>query len=352
MCIMKAELKDLSLNLLHPNPYRDLATYPWVEEKIDTLMASYRAVGIFEGVIARPVGDHYELWFGHHRHEAAKRSGIKSMPVIVRDATDEMMIKSMAHENAEDFGTDFLIQLNTWEGGIKYLTAFARGPAKIPEALEIARLLGMTREDDKGKHGDRLNDVAMACQSAHALITAGHLERRDLRGLSTHAARELTGAMLSQMKLVENMGKLTKADSKSVAHGKKFVSTAGKHAAEKVRKGITPTSGIRMEVHANTFTSAAKQAKEDSRQLPLLGAFAEALRRHLAKILNDDYAAEKLAQIHKAIGQITLEEDHASVRGVQFELGEVVKRAERWSKRITPSREKVVSLKQLEDKNG
>src|SRR5262245_20019782 len=190
---MNAYIANIAIELLKPNPYRNLETYPWDEDKITALMRSYKEIGIFTGITVRPMKDgNFEKWFGHHRQEAAERMGFKAIPVIVEDATDEQMIKAMAHENGEDYSSDFLIQLNTWEGGIQFLRA---SRAENPEALDIARLLGMTREDKTGKHGDRINDVAQACNAAHALILSGHLDRNDLRDLNVSAARELTGAM-------------------------------------------------------------------------------------------------------------------------------------------------------------
>ena len=345
---MIAKIVNVPIGKIKPNPYRNLATYPWDEDKVADLQRSYAEVGMWEGVIARPAGSNYEIPFAHTRMEAARRSKFREVAIIVRDLTDEQMIKMMAHENSEDYSTNFIVQLNTWEGGIQYLTETSRPAAKKLEALEIARLLGMTRPDDSGKHGDRLSMVAEACNAAHSLINAGHLNRSDLNGLSIKAARELTQAMLSQMERIDKMAKVSKAPATSVQKAKGYVSTAGKSAAKRTKAGEVATTNIRTEVNANAFGNAAK-ARKGNTPVPLLAAFADALCRSLTKTLNDDYASEKLEQIAKAVSQITMEEDHAAIRRVQFELVEVGKRADRWNKRITPSREKVVSLKQVED---
>ena len=346
---MTAQIANLPIGKLKPNPYRNLATYPWNEDKLSDLQKSYAEIGMWEGIIARPADGAYEIPFAHHRVEAAKRSGFKDVPVIVKDLTDEQMIKMMAHENSEDYTTNFIVQLNTWEGGIQYLTEVSRDSAKKFEALEIARLLGMTRTDDGGKHGDRLNEVAQACNAAHALIAAGHMDRKDLAGLSVSSARELTQAMLSQMERIDKMARITKAPAASVEKAKGYVSKAGKVTAKRTKQGQVATRNIRTEVNSNAFTNAANARKANA-ALPLLKAFADALCKSLTKTLNDDYAAEKLGQIAKAVAQITLEEDRAAVRRVQFELVEVRKRADRWHTRITPVNEKLVPLKQLEDR--
>jgi hypothetical protein len=341
-------IESVPIGKLRHNPYRNLDTYPWDEEKIGDLIKSYAEVGMWEGVIARPAGDNFEIPFAHHRIEAAKRAGYASVAVIVRPLTDEQMIKMMAHENSEDYSTNFIVQLNTWEGGIQYLQGIARYSAQNPEPLAIARLLGMTRADDR-REQDRINEVAQACNAAHALITAGHMDRSDLAGLSVAAARELTQAMLSQMERIDKLAKVSQSPAESVKKAKGFVSKAGKSTAKRAKKGEVSTKSIRTEVNANAFTNAAK-ARKGNAPLPLLKAFADALCRSLSKILHDDYAAEKLDQVAKAVAQISLEEDRAAVRRVQFELVEVRKRADRWHTRITPVNEKLVPLKQLEDR--
>ena len=98
---------------------RLLKTYPFNERKIETLCRSIKDVGLWEGVIARRKGNRFELAFGHHRREAARRSKLKTIPVIVRDLSDEQMLQFMGRENAEDYNADFLVMLETWEATAK-----------------------------------------------------------------------------------------------------------------------------------------------------------------------------------------------------------------------------------------
>ena len=67
--------------------------------------------------------------------------------MIVRDMTDKKMLQFMGRESGEDYGTDFLTMLNTWEGGIKFSNQNS-GPFR---EIDIARLLGWTEADTSGK---------------------------------------------------------------------------------------------------------------------------------------------------------------------------------------------------------
>jgi len=101
----KEHLVNIKLSEIKPNPNRDLKFNPYNEEKITALMASIGETGFWTNVIVRksPDGKGYEQAYGHHRIEAARRSGIKEADFVVRDLDENMMLKMMELENQEDY---------------------------------------------------------------------------------------------------------------------------------------------------------------------------------------------------------------------------------------------------------
>ncbi len=100
---MILKLKDISCN-----PYRDLKFNPLVEAKIAELMASIQTTGYWENVVCRKNKDtgKYEIACGgHHRLEAAKRSGIVEASFIIKDFTDAQMLQAMDAENREVYAS-------------------------------------------------------------------------------------------------------------------------------------------------------------------------------------------------------------------------------------------------------
>ena len=99
------KLVNIKLSDIRPNPNRDLKFNPFNEEKIAALMASIGETGFWTNVIVRksPDGKGYEQAYGHHRIEAARRSGIKEADFVVRDLDENMMLKMMELENQEDY---------------------------------------------------------------------------------------------------------------------------------------------------------------------------------------------------------------------------------------------------------
>ena len=110
-----ATLSYVSLSSIEPNPFRDLKTHPFDKRKLDALERSIEHVGLWEGLIGRRAGHGYQLAFGHHRLEAARSRKLTTVPLIIRDLTDEEMVGFMGRENMEDFNSDFLVMLTSWE---------------------------------------------------------------------------------------------------------------------------------------------------------------------------------------------------------------------------------------------
>jgi ParB family chromosome partitioning protein len=92
----------LPIDRLHDNPYQPRSTTQ--EEALDELAAVIRSQG-FQGVLtARPHPErkgHYQLTAGHRRREASRRIGISTLPIIVRELTDEEMVTLAITENIQ-----------------------------------------------------------------------------------------------------------------------------------------------------------------------------------------------------------------------------------------------------------
>jgi hypothetical protein len=69
------------------------------------------------------------------------------------DLSDKQMLQFMGRENGEDYNSDFVIMLNTWDGAAAYFRAISR---KSAQPIEIARLLGWVRlRNEQGREGQQ-----------------------------------------------------------------------------------------------------------------------------------------------------------------------------------------------------
>jgi len=97
------ELRQLSTELIEPNPHQPRATFH--EDTLLALAASIRLRGVLQPVLVRPLaGGRYELIAGERRWRAARVAELPTIPAIVRRHDDAAslevaLIENMAREN-------------------------------------------------------------------------------------------------------------------------------------------------------------------------------------------------------------------------------------------------------------
>jgi ParB-like chromosome segregation protein Spo0J len=335
------EIQNVKISSIDSNPMRKLAEYQFIERKLEALQRSYKEVGIWPGIIARKKGAHYQLAFGHHRVEAAKRAKHAELPLIVRELSDKEMIQYLGRENLEDYNADFLIMLETWQAAIEFSRAGI--PRASSEPLEIARLLGWTSARSEERRGtDELNDTAKACHSANALIIGGHVAKDDLRDMTVAAAKALCGRAHSHIEHIDKMAAEQKIPARDATAAKKRVGKATRFVAKDYRAENIGIKDLRGSVDKHTYREDVKAGRGS----PLFAAFAKSLANSIHKMLTDDQAAAQLYEMEQNLDNLELEEDKAALRKVDFALAEHEIATGNWRKRLAPSG-KVIPLRLL-----
>jgi len=337
-----ATLSYVSLCSIEPNPFRDLKTHSFDKRKLEALERSIEHVGLWEGLIGRRAGQGYQLAFGHHRLEAARKTKLTTVPLIIRDLTDEDMVGFMGRENMEDFNSDFLVMLASWEAARKFLIP---SEIKAAQPLEIARLLGWTRVVGKQ---DSLNNLASACNAAATLINAGHFARDDLSGMSVSAAREIVERAQSRMEMLDKLGKMGNRPAAEIARDKKHVVTAARTVAKDVREGSINQRNIRSAIDYRAVKSSTAKGKAS----PLFAAFSKEVADSIHRMLVSDNTSVKLSEMEKALPQVTMEEDHATLRRIDFALAEHGEVTAKWRSRLLPKGGHIIPLKLLKKADG
>lgn len=336
--IVDAAIKEIAIN-----PYRRLHAYPYIASKLEALQRSIAEVGLWPSVIARPLKDRlwrYEMAFGHHRIEAARRSGLAKVPLIVEDLTDKQMLQYMGRENLEDYNAVFLIQLESWEAALKSKLVPHRS-GKTPQSIDVARLLGWTVIHSKNG-SIQLNHTARACGAVFALVEGGYNSRDDFAGLTVQDAQLMAERALARMEQVEKTGRASERPVRETEQAKRHIGRAVKTTADQVRGGTVTDRDIRGRVDFNAFAQGRKSPTI------LFAVMANAVADSLKRTLQNDSDAEKLAEIEKVLSEITQLEDWEGLRRIDVELFNLAERAQGWKKRLTPSREKIVQFTRLE----
>lgn len=95
----KPKVDELPLDKLKPfknHPFKVME-----DEEMERLKESIRVSGVLLPALARPTEDGYELISGHRRLAACRALGMGTMPVIVRNLTDEEAIITMVDSNLQ-----------------------------------------------------------------------------------------------------------------------------------------------------------------------------------------------------------------------------------------------------------
>ena len=95
----KPKVDELPLDEL--KPFKDHPFKVMEDEEMERLKESIRESGVLIPALARPTENGYELISGHRRLAACRALGMETMPVIVRNLTDEEAIITMVDSNLQ-----------------------------------------------------------------------------------------------------------------------------------------------------------------------------------------------------------------------------------------------------------
>jgi ParB family chromosome partitioning protein len=70
-------------------------------EKLEELAASIREKGIIQPLVVRRKDDHYELIAGERRWRASQRAGLREVPVVIQDVSDDTAVELALIENIQ-----------------------------------------------------------------------------------------------------------------------------------------------------------------------------------------------------------------------------------------------------------
>ena len=95
----KTVVEELPLDCL--KPFREHPFKVAQDEEMERLKESIRESGVLVPALARPTENGYELIAGHRRLEACRALGRETLPVIIRDLTDEEAVITMVDTNLQ-----------------------------------------------------------------------------------------------------------------------------------------------------------------------------------------------------------------------------------------------------------
>lgn len=111
--VVTANRDEIDVNNISANPKQPRTVFD--EDQLTELALSIKEVGLLQPPVVRSIGNgKYQLIMGERRFRAAKLAGLKSIPVIVRQTSDDQLLREALIENIHRS------QLNPLEEGAAY----------------------------------------------------------------------------------------------------------------------------------------------------------------------------------------------------------------------------------------
>ena len=95
----KAGVQTMKINEVEPN--RDQPRKNFDEDALLELSDSIKQFGVLQPLLVRKRKDYYEIIAGERRWRAAKIAGVKEVPVIVKEYTDQEILEIGLIENIQ-----------------------------------------------------------------------------------------------------------------------------------------------------------------------------------------------------------------------------------------------------------
>lgn len=172
------QILQISVNDIKPNPYQPRKTFAL--ERIQELSESIREVGIIQPLVVRKMGNNYELVAGERRLRASIAAGLATVPVVVKQYTDQEVAQATLIENIQREDLNVLEEAKAYD---QLLIDF-----RFTQE-ELAKRMGLSQSTIANKR--RLLKLPEEVQD---MLLAGNLNERQARALlklGSHDAQTL-----------------------------------------------------------------------------------------------------------------------------------------------------------------
>jgi ParB family chromosome partitioning protein len=127
---LRESLQKINIDSISPNPYQ--ARTVWNEQALAELTESIRANGIIQPIIVRPIGTGFQLIAGERRLRAAELASLKTIPALVRHASDEQLHEWALVENIHRVDLNPIERAKAYH---EYISTFSLTQAEAAERL-------------------------------------------------------------------------------------------------------------------------------------------------------------------------------------------------------------------------
>ncbi len=182
----KDEIVELPLNELRPNPYQPRTHFD--EESLKELASSIQEHGVLQPIIAKKSIHGYEIVAGERRVKASSLAGLKTIPAIVKEFTDEAMMEIAILENLQRENLTPLEEAVAYKKLQETLSLTQDLLAKRlgKSRSYITNILGLLRLPEEVKDYITTNQISMG----HARVLSKLEEKEQMKELAEKIVKE------------------------------------------------------------------------------------------------------------------------------------------------------------------
>lgn len=127
----KGATPDKLVKISKIEPRKDQPRKNFNEDRLQELADSIKKYGVIEPIIVQDCNDHYEIVAGERRWRAAMKAGLKEVPVLIRNFTEQEIVEISLIENIQRE------DLNPIEEALAYKTLLEKYSLKQEQVAEI-----------------------------------------------------------------------------------------------------------------------------------------------------------------------------------------------------------------------
>ena len=193
------DIKEINLDEIRSNPYQPRKTFN--EEALNELATSIKNYGVFQPVIVKKSIKGYDLVAGERRVKASRLAGMKTIPAIIRDFTDDKMREIALLENLQRENLSSIELAWAYKGIIDnlHITQEELADKLGKSRSHVTNTLGLLRLPDKVQSMVLDNELSMGHARVLSKIdendkiyelankvVANNMSVRELEDVSTH----------------------------------------------------------------------------------------------------------------------------------------------------------------------
>ncbi len=187
-----AEVVEVPISQIDPNPFQPRQDFG--TESLEELAASIRAQGFYGHLVARRVGERYQLAYGERRLRAAHKAGLSELPLSIRDLSDGQMLEVAITENVQRKDLNPIEEAEAYNRLVQLGYSYRQISQKVGKSAgHISDLLKLLRKPDvaeqvrqgevgivEGREIAKIEDASVR-QELLEKVSRGELDREGIK---------------------------------------------------------------------------------------------------------------------------------------------------------------------------